>query len=287
MRDIKRRKKAIENIKQITRAMMLVAAAKLKRAQEICIKSKVYAHTLEEVISHITLRYKIGELHLPKWDKFFCSIEDEKECVVIFTSNQGLCGNYNTNIIKETKYILSKRDIKLIIIGKKGFIFFKKEYPSFILDYFLLPSKLSFKFAEEIADKILEFYNCGIISACSLIYNEFISPLRQRTKKRTLIPFSQEPMPSSRILTDYIYEPNPEDLLSNLVPLYIKFQIYSTLLEAEASEHASRMQAMQLATNNADKLINSLWLAFNKARQESVTKELLDIISCSEALKKR
>jgi F-type H+-transporting ATPase subunit gamma len=214
----------------------------------------------------------------------------ERGLLIVITSDKGLCGGFNSNIIRKTSEILaqqSDRELSLITVGKKGTNYFKKrnvvikhEYIDFFLSF-------SYQDAAAIGKIIKDSYSQGEVDEVSMIYNEFGSAIQQRLTVKTLLPITlpQEESSSSEELIDYIYEPSATQVLDDLLNKYVEVQIYQALLESFASEHGARMTAMDAATNNASEMIDRLTLLFNKVRQASITKELIEVVSGADALK--
>lgn len=283
MRDIKRRVKSIKNIQQITRAMMLVAAAKMKKAEMAITANRPYAHAMGDVLSSLALRVEKEDYPLLE------QREVKTSGLLMLTSQRGLCGGFNSNIIKNVfHYLEEERDkaieMKLMIIGRKGFNFFKR------FDYnipFSLPTpdSITYKFAEELAEKIIALYVSQQIDEFIVVYNEFKSVFRQKVVRENLLPIRPKSIPDSKMISEYIYEPSKGELLSVLLKKHIVIQIYRILLESQVSEYAARMVAMDSATNNAKKMISQLSLTFNRARQAVITKEISEITGTAEALK--
>ncbi|MEW6096580.1 MAG: ATP synthase F1 subunit gamma [bacterium] len=284
MRDIKRRVKSIKNIQQITRAMMLVAAAKMKKAEMAITSARPYAYAMGEVLANLSLRAE-------KEDDYPLLLERKVKTsgLLMITSERGLCGGFNTNLIKDVfHYIEEERDkaieLKLMIIGRKGYNFFKR------FDYnipFTLstPDPVKYEFAKELAEKIINLYTSKEIDEIIVVYNEFKSVFRQQVVREKLLPITPMPMPPSKIASEYIYEPSKKEILNTLLKKHIVVQLYRILLESQASEHSARMVAMESSTNNAKKMIDELWLSFNRTRQAIITKEIAEITGTAEALK--
>ncbi|MEW6619067.1 MAG: ATP synthase F1 subunit gamma [bacterium] len=284
MRDIKRRIKSIKNIQQITRAMMLVAAAKMKKAEMSITSARPYAYGLNEILSSLALRVEREEDY-----PLLLKREVKTSGLLMFTSQRGLCGGFNTNLIKNVFHYLEEErdksiDIKLMIIGRKGFNFFKR------FDYnipFTLPTpdQVTYKFAEGLTKRVIDLYISNEIDEITCVYNEFKSVFRQQVVREKLLPIIPLSPPSSKIVSEYLYEPSKKEILNTLLEKHIVVQLHRILLESQAFEHAARMVAMESATTNAKKMINELWLSFNRARQASITKEIAEITGTAEALK--
>ncbi|MFH1563422.1 MAG: ATP synthase F1 subunit gamma [Nitrospirota bacterium] len=284
MRDIKRRVKSIKNIQQITRAMMLVAAAKMKKAEIAITSARPYAHAMGDVLSSLALR-----VEKEQDDPLLLSREVKTSGLLMLTSQRGLCGGFNSNIIKNVfHYLEEERDkaieMKLMIIGRKGFNFFKRF--DYNIPFFLpTPDSITYKFAEELAEKIIDLYESLQIDELIVVYNEFKSVFRQKVVRENLLPIIPISMPTEKMVSEYIYEPSKKELLNVLLKKHIVIQIYRILLESQSSEYAARMVAMESATTNAKKMISQLSLTFNRARQAVITKEISEITGTAEALK--
>lgn len=284
MRDIKGRVKSIKNIQQLTRAMMLVAAAKMKKAEIAITSARPYAHAMGEVMANLALRVEKEEGY-----PLLLEREVKTSGLLMITSQRGLCGGFNSNLIKNIFHHVEKeRDktiaLKLMIIGRKGYNFFKR------FDYNIpwtlpTPDPVRYEFAEDLAERIINLYTSNEVDEIIVVYNEFKSIFRQEVVREKLLPIIPMPMPPSKIISEYIYEPSKEEILNILLKKHIVLQLYRILLESQASEHATRMVAMESATNNAKKMIDKLWLSFNRARQAIITKEISEITGTAEALK--
>lgn len=284
MRDIKRRVKSIKNIQQITRAMMLVAAAKMKKAEIAVSCARPYAQAMGEILASLSLR-------VSKEEEYSLLLERKVKTsgLLMITSERGLCGGFNTNLIKNVfHYLEEERNkinaIKLMIIGRKGYNFFKR------FDYNILylptpPEPMTYDFAVALGEKMIEVYTAKEVDEIIVAYNEFKSVFRQQVVCEKLLPITPMPMPPSKIVSEYIYEPSKKEILNTLLKKHIIVQLYRMLLESQASEQAARMVTMESATNNTKKIINELWLSFNRARQASITKEIVEITGTAEALK--
>jgi len=274
-RFIKGRIKSIKNIQKITRAMMLVACAKLAKAEANIKKAGPYAMRLQEIIQDIATR---AERNHP----FLMERKQKRELVIVVSSERGLCGSFNTNVLKEADNFLKNRNLEvfLLTVGKKGFEHFKKR--ARIIRQYRMPEKGALEVAGEIGDYITNGYLSFEWDKVSLIYNEFTSMFRQKPRIFQLIPFI--PKERQKWTYDYIYEPDANTCFSSIFPLYFKFQIFRVLLSSYAAECAARMLAMDNATRNAENLIKELFLTFNQARQAKITKEITEITSASEAL---
>ncbi len=283
LRDIKQRISGVQKTQTITRALKMVAAVKLRRAQQAIIQARPYANQLGEMMGHIASKVD-HSLH-----PLLAEREAKRVCYVIVTADQGLCGSFNQNIIRKADAELSqypdKQDIDLILIGRKGRDYFTRRNYKVIGEYVTFFKNLQFSQAVEIATLIRDLYIEEKLDRIFLIYNEFKSAAQQRVVIEQLLPIIPIIPENEKYLADFIFEPDPITILNTLCPKNLNVQIWRVILESFASEMGARMTAMEYATENANKLISELQMQFNKKRQEGITKEILEIISGSEALK--
>jgi len=298
LKEIKRRIKSVKNTQAIAKAMEMVAAARLKRYQDKLIKLKDYVQVLEEGIKIV--------LPQVKTNVFFSATQKNKEAtqknkqdligVVLFIADRGLCGSYNSNLLRETeKFIKSsskKNEVLLWTIGKKGYRYFSRRLKSENIINFELSTKPNFKELQTILNSILSYYTGGKVKEVIIIRTKFISTSKHQVILEKLLPFEIKKMPSpatvkekKEIQTEYIFEPQPEEMVKSLVERYLFSSFYNMFLESQAAEHAARMLAMQGAGKNAKEMIDKLTLEYNKSRQAAITKELLEIVGGAEALK--
>jgi F-type H+-transporting ATPase subunit gamma len=286
LRDIKRKITAVQKTKQITRAMNMVAASKLRTAQNRMESFRPYAIQFMDVLKSLALRVD------PQTHPLLAVRDPKKIRTIIMTSDRGLCGGFNTNLIKTTeRFIREKKaaglEVSLIPVGRKGRDYFRKKETNINahVDVF---SKFDMSLAMQIGEDIIPSFINEEYDELYLIYSEFRTVAIQRPSVVRILPIpsvgsEEESDPNKRL--DYIYEPSEEALLDQLLPMYIRVLIYRALLETAAGENAARMMAMDNATNNCDELINGLTLSFNKTRQAAITTELMDIVGGAEALK--
>mgnify|MGYP001240451277 CR=1 FL=1 len=282
LRDIKRRIRSIQNTKQVTRAMKMVASANLGRAQERAESSRPYAEKMREVI---------GELARDAQDVSHPMLEFrpvKKSGYLIITSDRGLAGGYNGNLLRKLVQTLNERhqskdEYVLLVIGKKGSAFLRqREYP--VIDEVTgLPDFPEFADIRSIAKKAVGFYAEEKYDELYLVYNEFVNPAVQRPLEKRLLPLG-EITKNKGPSAGYEYEPSPEGVLEEILPRYAETLIYSALLEAKASEFGARMVAMDNATENAEELIGELTLLYNRARQAAITQEIAEIVGAANAL---
>lgn len=289
LKQIKRRIGSVKSTQQITKAMKMVAAAKMRRAQERMFNARPYAGKIKELVEHLVLSSEGVQLPLLQERPL------RRLSLIVITADRGLCGSFNSNIIKKTLGEFKghkEMEISLLCIGRKGFDFFRKRNYTIARNYVNIFNALEVSHANDIAGYAIEQFIEDKTDAVRIIYNQFKSVAQQALVAEDLLPLKIHPPRESvsgeeyRRSIDYLYEPSKEELLKALLPRHIRMQIWRALLESEASEQAARMMAMENATANASELIESLTLEFNKARQASITKEILEIVGGAEALKK-
>ncbi len=281
LREIKQRIKSVKNTQQITKAMKMVAAAKLRRAQERMMNARPYAEKIKELIRDLSASVENPQLDLLKVRPV------ERLSLIVVTGDRGLCGSFNSHAIKKAITEIDKFadvDVSIYAVGKKGYEFFNKrdyDVPNHKINFF---NDLDYVHASEIANEVMTKFINGETDAVHLIYNEFKSVARQNLVAESLLPLTLEAYETHKS-AEYIYEPNQASILKALLPRHIVIQIWRALLESFASEQAARMMAMENATENAGEMISDLTLQFNKARQAAITKEILEIVGGAEALK--
>jgi F-type H+-transporting ATPase subunit gamma len=293
LREIRGRITGVKNTQKITKAMKMVAAAKLRRAQEGIMAARPYARKINELLRHLVTQVD------PSLNPLFVPREVQRMAFIIVTADRGLCGAFNANIIKtaenemRSKFAdLMARDhgMKLIPVGKKAFEHFKKRDYELYAKHVGLFSSLDFNEARGIIAECTDGFLKGEFDKVMVIYNEFKSVIQQRIVIEQLLPIPPEETAHSatrsRSQVEYIYEPSSREIINALVPKHLNFQMWRILLESNAAEQGARMAAMDSATENAKDIIKGLTLSFNNARQAAITKELLEIVSGAEALKK-
>jgi len=283
LRDIRRRIASVRSTQQITKAMKMVAAAKLRRAQENILRARPYAYRLAEVMSHVA---GLVDRHL---HPLLVEREPKRIGYVVVTADRGLCGVFNHNIINRAMRELeahADRDQSLILVGRKGWEFFRRRPYPIRAEFYDFFNKLQFSHAQRIASEIIRLYIQEELDQVSVIYNEFKSPIQQRVVVEQLLPIVPRPFDGRMRAIEYLYEPSCDSLLEVLLPRYVNIQMWRMLLESYAAEQGARMTAMEMATDNAEELIQSLTLYYNKVRQATITKEIAEIVTGAEALKK-
>ncbi|HKC05787.1 MAG TPA: ATP synthase F1 subunit gamma [Methylomirabilota bacterium] len=287
LRDIRRRIRSVESTQKITRAMKLVAAAKLRRAQERIVSARPYAVKMAELLSSLVRRAE-GEAH-----PLLVRRPAARKRLVIITADKGLCGAFNSNILRASLAFLREQgetSVTLVVVGKKARDFYRRrqwEVKSEMLGFF---DRLAYSHAQELAGGLMQEYLAGEVDEVHLMFNEFRSVAVQRVKREQLLPIesgaaSEGEGGAEGAPGDYIYEPSPEAILAALLPRHVTTQVYRALMESVAGEYGARMTAMEAATKNAKEMISVLSIQYNKARQERITKELLDIVGGAEALR--
>lgn len=281
-RDIRRRIKSVANTQQLTRAMKMVSAAKLRRAQESMTKARPYATALVRVLRSLARRVS------PEEHPLLARRGDRRVELVVMTGDKGLCGSFNTNIIRRATQFLEDRGdrrMTLHLVGKKGVDFFnRRDYPihNRYVDAF---RQVKFSTAKEIADDVMKRFLDEELDAVYLIYNEFKSMISQNLVAERILPIADLDLrDSDEVLEEYLYEPDPQSLFDRLLPHYAETRAYQAMLESSAAEHAARMTAMESATKNAGEMIQNLTLHLNRVRQASITNEIIEVVSGADAL---
>ena len=286
LKDLRNRISSVKSTKKITSAMKMVAAAKLKRAQDNAEKSRPYANKMKDIVLSLISRSNTNNL------KFSKSNNKKTVLLIVCSADRGLCGGFNGSIIKHTKNVtdtLKKngKDFKLLFVGKKAYQSLKRLYNDLTIDIvsdFSNPS-IEFGIASSIRDQVLKLFFDNEISECYLIYTKFKSAISQNVESQKLLPIEKDEQQENHTKTImYDFEPNEEIILDDIIPKNIAIQIHSALLENLASEQGSRMTAMDNATRNANDMIDRLTLFYNRSRQALITKELIEIISGAEAV---
>ncbi len=282
LKDIRKRISSVKSTQQITKAMKMVAASKLKKAQDSVVQARPYAAKMSDVLASLAVRVESGKHPL-------LQRRDEKKVeLLVITSDRGLCGGFNTNVTKAADIFLKEKkesceEVGLSVIGRKARDYYKRRDWEFKNEE-LNPGTTSFSQAESIARPVIDRYVEGDIDAVYVAYTEFQSAMTQNIVVKRLLPLEPKALAEDEIPVEYIYEPSEDALLADIIPRYIYTQMFSMLLESIASEHGSRMTAMDSATNNATEMTAKLTLLYNRARQAAITTELMEIVSGAEAL---
>lgn len=280
LREIKRRINSIKSTEQITKAMKMVSAAKLRKAQEKILAARPYYNSLEKIVQDLYFALKNYE------NPFLEQNPVDKLGIVVVTADRGLCGSFNTNIIKRTLEIINQHhelEIELFPIGRKGWDFFNKRGYKIKKYHINLFQKLDFSVVPLIVKELTSSFLEKRVDRWMLIYNEFKSPVQQNIVLEDFLPIKLDVSEASEV--DYIFEPSKEEILTYLIPKFLETKIWKMLLESNAAEHGARMTAMENATENANEMISTLTLHYNRARQAAITKEIAEIVGGAEALK--
>jgi F-type H+-transporting ATPase subunit gamma len=279
--DIRRRIRSVKNTQQITRAMKMVAAARLRRAQDRITAARPYSAALKQVLASVASR--VGEEDHP----LLQTRDEKKVLLLVVTGDKGLAGAFNTNVLKATHNAIGERgwtDLQLIPIGRKANDYFKRRTIPIRHQAVNIFQALTPEHGRELATIITDDFVSGKIDAVYVVYNEFRSVISQVVNVERILPLERPRQDDAAPQIEYVYEPAPEKILSELLPRHIEFQIYRVLLDSAAAEHGARMTAMDAATRNAGELIESLTLSYNRIRQASITREIIEIVSGAQAL---
>jgi F-type H+-transporting ATPase subunit gamma len=287
--DIRRRVRAVKSTQQITKAMKMVAASKLRRAQERIQAARPYASQMLRVLNSLAAR--VDPAAHPLLDERKTPRAGGRTVLLVVTADRGLCGSFNTNVIKAASQFITDnpgRRVVLGLIGRRGRDFFARRGFEIKYEQVNLFATLKFEDARTIARAAIDAFTSGDVDSVHIVYNEFKSVLQQRVAVEQLLPIPRgtfaSPAPAAAPVVEYRYEPAPETLLAHLIPNHIEVQIYRTLLDSHAAEHAARMTAMDAATRNSAEMIEQLTLHMNKVRQAAITREIIEVVSGAQAL---
>ena len=286
LRDIRQRIRSVQSTQKITRAMKLVAAVKFRRAQERIVAARPYASKMAELLGHLVASTESsdGAVH-PLLEQR----EGPRRLIVIITADKGLAGAFNANIIRRALEFIRESNataLALVVVGRKARDFYRRRPWTIKRDLIAFWDRLAYSHATELADYFMAEYLAAEVDEVHLIYNEFRSVAVQRPVREQLLPIPRAHVEGGgEAPVDYIYEPSPQAILGDLLPRHVRTQVYRALMESLAGEYGARMTAMEAATQNAKEMIDVLTIQYNKARQERITKELLDIVGGAEALK--
>jgi F-type H+-transporting ATPase subunit gamma len=286
LRDIRRRIGSVKSTQQITKAMKMVAAAKLRRAQEAITRARPYALLLEQSLNRVASRAESGD---EAAHPLLASRPARRVELVVITSDRGLAGGFNSNVVRRAQRFLVENadnyeEIFVSTIGRKGRDGLRARKVALRKDYTGVHAKLSFEKAHEISAELSERFLSGEIDAVFLLFNEFKSAIAQIVRLKQFLPVETGAAETASSV-DFLYEPNRRELLADIVPRHLDVQVWRALLDSAASEHGARMTAMEAATKNAAEMIGALSLQYNRARQAYITKELSEIVSGAESLK--
>ncbi|MCU0356117.1 MAG: ATP synthase F1 subunit gamma [Cyclobacteriaceae bacterium] len=289
LKEVKNRISSVVSTQQITKAMKMVAAAKLRKSQDRIIQMRPFAQQLAYVFQNISAAQS-GETS----DNWFSKVREvNKVLIVAISSDRGLCGSFNTNVNKGVLRLIHEDyerqfkngNVTILSIGRKADDFFSKRKFNMVRDHAGLISNLSFDKVAAAADYIMESYRNGVYDRVEIVYNEFKNVATQVLRTEQYLPVSLPANEQHDVSTDYIYLPDRTEILTGLIPKSLKIQLFKAVLESNASENGARMTAMDKATENAGELLKELRLTYNRTRQAAITKEILEIVGGAEALK--
>ncbi|MEA3504315.1 MAG: ATP synthase F1 subunit gamma [Bacteroidota bacterium] len=284
LKEVRTRIESVKSTRQITSAMKLVAASKLRKAQNAVLAIRPYANKLKEIMSDLSS--SIGEENA-----FVRKSEDKKILIVVFTSNKGLCGPFNTHVIKKSVKLIeekygaqhAKGNVHIISFGKKSSDYFEKNKYPFDGRKDKVFDNITFQEVSSVAEDIMKSFVEGTYDRVEIVYNKFVNAASQIVVVENYLPLESAESTSS-IQADYIFEPSKKEIVTELIPKTLKVQLYKSILDSNAAENGARMTAMHMATDNATQMIKDLQLSYNKARQEAITNEILEVVSGAEAL---
>ena len=286
--DLKKRIASVKSTQKITKAMKMVAAAKLRRAQESAEKGRPYSEKMNNIILNLSNGISDKE-NAPKL--LSGSGNDKVHLCVVMTSDRGLCGGFNSNIIKKAKSYFAKlvedgKDLKIVTVGSKGNDQLKRAYSDKIIENISFKESKNANYfdAEKVGKMVIEKFGAEEFDVCTIFYNQFKNVITQIPQAQQIIPLNVENSEEDKSEDSYEFEPDEDEILSNLLPKNISTQIFKAMLENSASEQGSRMSAMDNATRNAGEMVDKLTIEYNRSRQAAITKELIEIISGAESL---
>jgi F-type H+-transporting ATPase subunit gamma len=287
LKEVRNRIKSVQSTQQITKAMKMVSAAKLRKAQDAIIQMRPYAKKLQEMLSNIVSNAE-GDISL----NLAAERPVEKVLVIVITSDRGLCGGYNSNLIKLAKQTirekyntqLAKGNTEFLPIGKKGYEHFSKNNFNVVDQYWNIFLDLTFENVQKAAKFAMDAFATGKVDAVELVYSEFKNAATQKFVVEQFLPVAKTRKKEGQKVQDFIFEPDKDILIAELMPKILNTQLYKAVLDANASEHGARMTAMDKATENANELLKALKISYNRARQAAITTELTEIVSGAAAL---
>jgi F-type H+-transporting ATPase subunit gamma len=290
LKEVKNRITTVISTQQITKAMKMVAAAKLRKSQDRIIQMRPFAQKLSSILKNLSAAQLDGD-----GDNWYSQVREEKKILIVaISSDRGLCGSFNSNVFKgvnrliEEKYAdqFKKGNVTILTLGKKSADYFGKRKCTLVGDFTLVISNISFNSVARAAEFIMEAFKQGKYDKVEIVYNEFKNVATQVLRTEQFLPIVQSASTSTSTQTiDYIYQPNQEEIITGLIPKSLKVQLYKAVLDSNAAENGARMTAMDKATENAGELLKQLRLTYNRTRQAAITKEILEIVGGAEALK--
>ncbi|ALI99202.1 ATP synthase F1 subunit gamma [Rufibacter tibetensis] len=289
LKEVRNRIVSVGSTQQITKAMKMVAAAKLRRSQDNIMRMRPYAQRLNNILTNLSnvQNEDGGNVYAQKRDV-------QRVLIIAVTSDRGLCGAFNSNVMKAVNVLINERyatqaaagNIEIMAIGKKGHEYFTKRNMPTVGDYTTVFGNLSFETVRAAAEQAMEGFRTGRFDQIDLVYNEFRNVATQIIRTEQFLPIQEKPQEqvANQTESDYIFEPSQEEIVEQLIPKSLKIQVYKAVLESNASEHGARMTAMDKATENAGELLKQLKLTYNRTRQAAITTEILEIVGGAEAL---
>jgi F-type H+-transporting ATPase subunit gamma len=290
LKAIRIRISSVKSTRQITSAMKMVSAAKLRKAQDKIVRLRPYANKLYEILVGLSQSLTDTEVE----NVYGRTSAPEKVLIVVITSNRGLCGAFNSNVIKETRRLVAEKypeqqrngNVRLLTIGKKGYDFFRKQPVKMLPEKNALINDPLFDSVSKVAEEIMKSFVSGEFDRVELVYNQFKNAAVQNLTTELFLPVQTVTTGKEKVTpVDYIYEPNCEEIVRELIPKSLKIQFYKAVLDSFVAEHGARMTAMHKATDNATDIIRELTLQYNKARQAAITNQILEVVSGAEALR--
>lgn len=290
LKEVKNRITSVVSTQQITKAMKMVAAAKLRRSQERIQQMRPFAHKLNALLQNLSAAQVDSD-----GDSWYSEVREERKILIIaVSSDRGLCGSFNSTVFKGVNRLIEKKyaaayergNVTVLTIGKKAGDYFSKRKCNLVGDFTLMFSELSFENVSRAAEFVMESYKHGKYDKVELLYNEFKNVATQILREEQFLPIKPPTATETRAQTiDYIYQPGQEEIITSLIPQSLKVQLYKAVLDSNAAENGARMTAMDKATENAGELLKQLRLTYNRTRQAAITKEILEIVGGAEALK--
>jgi F-type H+-transporting ATPase subunit gamma len=290
LKAIRTRISSVKSTRQITSAMKMVSAAKLRKAQDKIVRLRPYANKLYEILVGLSESLADSEIE----NVYGRTSPPDNVLIVVITSNRGLCGAFNANVIKEARRLVSEKyfeqfksgNLRILTIGKKGFDYLRKTPIKLLPEQNSLLNDLTFDNVSRVAEQIMQSFISGEFDRVELVYNQFKNAAVQNLTSEVFLPVQSVPAGRGKsVPVDYIYEPTQEEIVKELIPKSLKIQFYKAVLDSFVAEHGARMTAMHKATDNATQMIRELTLLYNKARQASITNQILEVVSGAEALR--
>jgi F-type H+-transporting ATPase subunit gamma len=279
---IRKRITSVRSTQQITKAMKMVAAAKLRRAQEAVVQSRAYSTKLREVVAGVVSEESVREHRLIR-----ARTPESRVLLILLTADRGLCGGFNANLIRQSEVFLAREATtpELAVVGRKGFDYYKRRTVPIREHYVGIAGRSPIEVAREVVARVVAVFAADEVDAVYLLYSQFRSALSQVPTIERLLPIEAPAAAENETIREYLFEPDRQAVIEDLLPRYVEVKVFQALLESIASEHGARMTAMESATKNASEMIERLTLEMNRARQATITKELMEIVGGAEALK--